>query len=189
MSKSGPIIHFLSPVSCDSLVLQGFRCEWGAGVLNLVLSLSLSHTGHWKFNMAPHGKELSEDLKNQKIVSLHKDGVGYKKIAKTLKLSCSTLAKTIQQFNKTGSTQNRPRHGRPKKLSARAQRHIQRLCLGNRRMSAASIAAEVESVGGQPVSANLSINVGKTKEIVMDFRKNSVDNPPLTIECGESQQH
>ncbi len=39
------------------------------------------------------------------------------------------------------------------KLSARAQYHIQRLCLENRRMSAASIAAEVEGVGGQPVSA------------------------------------
>jgi len=50
-------------VSCDSLVLQGLRCEWGVGVLNLVLSLSLSHTGHWKFIMAPHGKEHSEDLK------------------------------------------------------------------------------------------------------------------------------
>ncbi len=147
MSKLGPISHFLSPVSCDSLVLQGLRSEWGAGVLNLVLSLSLSHTGHWKFNMAPHGKELSEDLK-KRIVALHKDGVGYKKIAKTLKLSCSTVAKTIQRFNRTGSTQNRPCHGRPKKLSARAQRHIQRLCLGNRRMSAASIAAEVEGVGG-----------------------------------------
>ncbi len=36
---------------------------------------------------------------------------------------------------------------------SRAQRHIQRLCLGNRRMSAASIAAEVEGVGGQSVSA------------------------------------
>ncbi len=106
MSKLGPISHFLSPVSCDSLVLQGLRCEWGAGVLNLVLSRSLSHTGHWKFNMAPHGKELSEDLK-KRIVALHKDGVGYKKIAKTLKLSCSTVAKTIQQFNRTGSTQNR----------------------------------------------------------------------------------
>ncbi len=139
-------------MSCDSLVLQGLRCEWGAGVLNLVLLLSLSHTGHWKFNMAPHGKELSEDLK-KRIVALHKDGVGYKKIAKTLKLSCSTVAKTIQRFNRTGSTQNRPHHDRPKKLSARAQRHIQRLCLGNRRMSAASIAAEVEGVGGQPVSA------------------------------------
>ncbi len=63
MSKLGPISHFISPVSCDSLVLQGLRCEWGAGVLNLVSSLSLSHTGHWKFNMAPNGKELSEDLK------------------------------------------------------------------------------------------------------------------------------
>ncbi len=55
----------------------------------MVLSLSLSHTGYWKFNMAPRGKELSEDLKKI-IVALHKDGVGYKKIAKTLKLSCST---------------------------------------------------------------------------------------------------
>ncbi len=124
MCKLGPISHFLSPVSCDSLVLQGLRCEWGAGVFNLVLSLSLSHNGHWKLLwhlMAPHGKELSEDLKKS-IVALHKDGVGYKKIVMTLKLSCSTVAKTIQRFNRTGSTQNRPRHGQPKKLSARAQR-------------------------------------------------------------------
>uniref|UniRef100_A0AAZ3QU63 Transposase Tc1-like domain-containing protein n=1 Tax=Oncorhynchus tshawytscha TaxID=74940 RepID=A0AAZ3QU63_ONCTS len=154
MSKLGPIRHFPSPVSCDSLVLQGLRCEWGAGVLHLVTSLShsLILTGHWKFNMAPHDKELSEDLK-KRIVALHKDGLGYKKIAKTLKLSCSTVAKTIQRFNWTGSTQNRPHHGRPKKLSARAQHHIQWLSLGSRRMSAASIAAEVEGVGGQPVSA------------------------------------
>ncbi len=117
-----------------------------------MLSLSLSHTGHWKFKMAPHGKELSEDLK-KRIVALHKDGLGYKKIAKTLKLSSSTVAKTIQWFNRTGSTQNRPRHGRPKKLSARAQRHIQRLCLENRRMSAT--AAEVEGVMGGGV--NLSV--------------------------------
>ncbi len=63
------------------------------------------------------------------------------------------MAKTIHQFNRTGSNQNRPRHDRPKKLSAQALHHIQRLCLGNRRMSAASIAAEVEGVEGQPVSA------------------------------------
>ncbi len=120
-------------------------------MLNLVLSLTLSHTGHWKFNIAPHGKQLSEKDLEKRIVALHKDGVGYKKIAKTLKLSCSTVAKTIQWFNRTGSTQNRPRHGLTK--SARAQCHIQRLCLGNRCMSAASISAEVEGVGGQPVSA------------------------------------
>ncbi len=63
------------------------------------------------------------------------------------------MAKTIQWFNRTGSTQNRPCHGRPKELSARVQRHIQMLCLGNRHMSAASISAEVDGVGGQPVSA------------------------------------
>ncbi len=40
-------------------------------MFNLVLSLSLSHSGHWMFNMAPHGKELSEDLK-KRIVALHK---------------------------------------------------------------------------------------------------------------------
>ncbi len=76
MSKLGQSSHFLSRVSCDSLVLQGLMCEWGAGVLNLALSLSLSHTGPWKFNMAPHGKEISEDLK-KRIVALPKDGVGY----------------------------------------------------------------------------------------------------------------
>ncbi len=104
--------------------------------------------------MAPHDKELSEDLK-KKNIALHKDGVGYKKITKMLKLSCSTVAKTIQRFNRTGSTQNRPRHGRPKKLSACAQSHVQRMCLGNRRMGAASIAAEVEGVGeAQPVQCS-----------------------------------
>ncbi len=100
-----------------------------------VIALTLSY---WSQEVQHHGKEFWGSEKRI---------VGYKKIAKTLKLSCSTVAKTIQQFNRTGSTQNRPRHGRPKKLSARAQRHIQRLCLGNRGMSAASIAAEAEVVG------------------------------------------
>ncbi len=31
---------------------------------------------------------------------------------------------------------------------------------------------------------NLSLNVGKTKEVVMDFRRNSVDHPPLTIDSS-----
>ncbi|KAI4875701.1 hypothetical protein NFI96_023364, partial [Prochilodus magdalenae] len=35
----------------------------------------------------------------------HKDDVGYKKIANSLKLSCSTVTKTVRQFNRTGSTQ------------------------------------------------------------------------------------
>ncbi len=129
-----------------SQVWMGSRCvKFGVIVLTLSYwSLEVQHGTSWQRTL--WGSE-------KKIVALHKDGVGYKKIAKTLKLSCSTVAKTIQQLNRTDSTQNRPCHGRPKKLSAHAQRHIQRLCLGYRRMSAASIAAEVKGVGGQPVSA------------------------------------
>ena len=96
--------------------------------------------------MAPHGKELSEDLKRH-IVALHDDGQGNKKIANTLKLSCSTVAKIIQRFKSAGSTQNRSRVGRPKKLGARAKRYIQMLSLKYRRKSAVSITAEIEEVG------------------------------------------
>ncbi len=150
MSKLGPISYFLSPVSCDSLVLQGLQCGWRSmcvkfGAIALTLSywsLEVQHGTSWQITL--WGSE-------KRNAALHKDGVGYKKFAKTLKLSCSTVAKTIQRFNRTGSTQNRPRHGR--QLSARAQRHIQRLCLGNRCMSAASIGAEVEGVGCLSVSA------------------------------------
>ena len=62
--------------------------------------------------MAPHGKELSEDLK-RRIVALHEDSQGYKKIANTPKLSCSTMAKIIRRFKRAGSTRNRHRVARP----------------------------------------------------------------------------
>ena len=60
----------------------------------------------------------------RRIVARHEDGQGYKKIANTLKMSCSTVAKIIQRFKRAGSTQNRPRVVRPKKLSALAEHHI-----------------------------------------------------------------
>ena len=45
-----------------------------------------------------------------------------------------------------GSTQNRPLVGCPKKLSARAERHIQMLSLKDQRWSTVNIAAEIEEV-------------------------------------------
>ncbi len=61
-------LAIFSPRCRDSLVLQGLRCEWGEGVKFGVIALTLSHTGHWKFNMAPHGKELSEELKKELLL-------------------------------------------------------------------------------------------------------------------------
>ncbi|MEQ2191254.1 hypothetical protein XENOCAPTIV_024876 [Xenoophorus captivus] len=54
------------------------------------------------------------------------------------------VALTTQGFNWTGSTQNLPHYGRPKKLSAHAQLRSNGYLL--------KIDAEVEGVGGQPVS-------------------------------------
>ena len=78
------------------------------------------------------------------IVVWHEDGQGYKKIANILKLSCSTVAKIIQCFKRAGSTQNWLWVGRPKNLSAHAERHIQMLSLKDWHRSAVSIAAEIE---------------------------------------------
>ena len=85
------------------LVLQGLMCEWRAGVLNLVLSLShslilVTRGSTWHL-MAKNSLRIWKE-----IVVPHKDGLGCKKIANTLKLSFSTVAKTIQWFNRTGST-------------------------------------------------------------------------------------
>ncbi len=57
----------------------------------MFLCVQLSHTDHWMFNMAPHGKKLSEDLRIL-IVALHIDGRCYKKFGNSLELSYSTVA-------------------------------------------------------------------------------------------------
>ncbi len=101
--------------------------------------------------MAPHGKELSEDLRII-IVALHIDGRGYK-ISNNLQLSYSTVARVIQRFSNTGFTRNRPRKGRSEKLSPCAVCQVQKLASKNRCMSAASIALEVAEVEGQLVSS------------------------------------
>ncbi len=67
ISKLGPISPFLSPVSCDSLVLQGLRWEWGEGVFNLVLSLSywsleVQHGTSWQRTLWGSEKKITGEL-------------------------------------------------------------------------------------------------------------------------------
>ena len=98
--------------------------------------------------MAPHGKELSEDLK-RRIVALHEDGQGYKKIANTLKLSCSTVAKIIQLFKRAV-----PLRTGLKYVVQRSWAHVLSVtskCFlwKIRGRSPVSIAAEIEEVGGE----------------------------------------
>ncbi|XP_060776462.1 uncharacterized protein LOC132885949 [Neoarius graeffei] len=61
-------------------------------------------------------KELSTDLRNR-IVSRHRPGEGYRKIAAALQVPKSTVATIIRKWKKFGTTKNPPRPGRLAKLS------------------------------------------------------------------------
>ncbi len=102
--------------------------------------------------MAPHGREMSQDLR-KKIISLHKKGEGYKKISKALLISQNTVAKVVQTFKKDGTaTISQRRPGRPRKLTPRQERLLMRRVEENRHASSLQLSKEVESQTGMTIS-------------------------------------
>ncbi len=102
--------------------------------------------------MAPHGREMSQDLRN-KIISLHKKGEGYKKISKALLISQNTVAKVVQTFKKDGTaTISQRRPGRPRKLTPRQERLLMRRVEENWHASSLQLSTEVESQTGVTIS-------------------------------------
>ena len=63
-------------------------------------------------------KELSKDIRN-KIVDLHKAGMGYKKISKQLGERLTTVGAIIRRWKKHKVTANLPQSGAPRKISPR----------------------------------------------------------------------
>ncbi len=102
--------------------------------------------------MAPHGREMSQDLR-KKIISLHKKGEGYKKISKALLISQNTVAKVVQTFKKDGTaTISQRRPGRPRKLTPCQERLLMRRVEENRHASSLQLSKEVESQTGVTIS-------------------------------------
>ncbi len=102
--------------------------------------------------MAPHGREMSQDLR-KKIIYLHKKGEGYKKISKALLISQNTVAKVVHTFKKDGTTtisQRRP--GRPRNLTPRQERLLVNRVEENRHASSLQLSKEVESQTGVTIS-------------------------------------
>ncbi len=104
--------------------------------------------------MAPHGREMSQDLR-KKIISLHKKGEGYKKISKALLISQNTVAKVVQTFKKDGTaTISQRRPGCPRNLTPRQERLLMRRVEENRHASSLQLSKEVESQTGVTISCD-----------------------------------
>ncbi len=102
--------------------------------------------------MAPHGREMSQDLR-KKIIYLHKKGEGYKKISKALLISQNTVAKVVQTFKKDGTaTISQRRPDRPRKLTLRQEHLLTRRVEENRHASSLQLSKEVESQTGVTIS-------------------------------------
>ena len=61
-------------------------------------------------------KELPKDIRD-KIVDMHKAGMGYKKISKQLGEKLTTVGAIIRKWKKHNVTANLPRSGAPRKIS------------------------------------------------------------------------
>ena len=70
-------------------------------------------------------KELSQDLRDR-IVDLHKSGIGYKNISKMLGIKVTTIGAIVRKFKKFNMTITRPRSGAPQKISPRGVARIMR---------------------------------------------------------------
>ncbi len=104
--------------------------------------------------MAPHGREMSQNLR-KKIISLHKKGEGYKKISKALLISQNTVAKVVHTFKKDGTaTISQRRPGCERKLTPRQERLLMRRVEENRHASSVQLSKEVESQTGLTISCD-----------------------------------
>lgn len=98
-------------------------------------------------------RELSIDLR-EKIARLHRvDCLGYKAIAGRLEIPVTTVASIVQKFKNTGSIMDRPRSGRPRKLSERSVKYLANLVRRVPHLHSGELASTFQSHGIAEVGA------------------------------------
>lgn len=106
--------------------------------------------------MSPKKTETSEDKRNL-MIKLREHGKTYAEIAKLVDCSKGTVIYNCQKFQQSGNVKNKPRKGRPRKLSPRAIRALTSSLKENRMQSAKTLAKRVETSTGIVV-APLTVN-------------------------------
>ncbi|GFY36877.1 paired domain-containing protein [Trichonephila clavipes] len=95
--------------------------------------------------MAPKTKEISLDMRKH-ITELSIKKENLREIGNILKLSFTTAGHIVKKYLETGSVENKPRPGGPRKLTSRAKRMIVRSSTNKPMTSAQNIANERTSV-------------------------------------------
>lgn len=96
-------------------------------------------------------KEWSKKFREE-VISLHKQGYGYKKMAKRLNISRDTIGSIVRKFKAKGTVETLPGRGRKRLLSATAVRYLRRKVEKNPRVTAEELRQDM-SKGGIQVSA------------------------------------
>ncbi len=91
-------------------------------------------------------KELSKDVRD-KIVDLHKAGMGYKTIAKQLGEKMTTVGVIIHKWKKHKITVNLPRSGAPCKISPRGVSMIMRMVRNQPRTTREDLVNDLKAAG------------------------------------------
>lgn len=91
-------------------------------------------------------KELSKDVRD-KIVDLHKAGMGYKTISKKLNEKVTTVGAIIRKWKKYNVTVNRPRPGAPCKISPRGVSLIMRKVRDQPRTTRQELVNDLQAAG------------------------------------------
>ena len=86
----------------------------------------------WKETMGRKGWELSLDI-TKLFVVLYENGHKLSETSKLLSVSYMTISNIVKKYRNTGSAENMKRSGRPKLVSDRDYRKLERLLKANRR--------------------------------------------------------
>ncbi|KAI4876637.1 hypothetical protein NFI96_001152 [Prochilodus magdalenae] len=83
----------------------------------------------------------------EEVIALHKNGNGYKKIAKLLNIPRDTIESIIRKFKLKGTVETLPGRGRKKILTATAVRYLKRNVEKNPRVTAKELKKDLSDVG------------------------------------------
>ena len=91
-------------------------------------------------------KELSKDIRD-KIVDLHKAGMGYKKISNQLGEKLTTVGAIIRKWKKHKVTANLPRSGAPRKIPPRGISMMMRKARGQPSTTQEELVNDLKAIG------------------------------------------